>query len=550
MKNQYDIAYFSAEIGISSSLPTYSGGLGVLAGDHIKASGDLGLNMCAVTLLYREGYFKQRVDEDGVQTETYPRFDPYPLLKKLDTKFTMRLRERDVWIEVYRFDYLGKKGHVVPIFFLDTDVEENFKDDRIISNRLYSGDKDHRILQEAILGFGGARLLDDLDQTSIKKFHMNEGHCSFLVLNLLEKYNYDLEKVKSLCHFTTHTPVPAGHDHFSENRVKKLLQGLLPNDLRLPSLVNNGRLHMTELGLYYSLTANGVSRLHGGVAQDQFPWSNIGFITNGVHHSYWMGSSLKRLHDQCIPDWRLNPEELLKIDTISDDLLWNAHQEQKRFLLGYANSQLTKALDADTLTIGFARRAATYKRAQLLFYDLDRLESIGTGKIQIIFSGKAHPNDMEGKDVIRQIVLKSKAMFGKVKIIFLENYNMWLGRLITSGVDVWLNTPLRPNEASGTSGMKAALNGVPNLSIMDGWWAEGCKDGINGWRVGEPDNPDDSTDAEHLYSVLENSVIPTFYHDKKQWVSMMKEVIKTSVDFTAHRMAMEYNQKYYQEKES
>ena len=548
MEQQYDIAYFSAEIGISSSLPTYSGGLGVLAGDHIKASGDIGLNMCAITLLYREGYFKQRIDEEGIQTETYPRFDPYPLLKKLDVRFTLRLRARDVWIQVYRFDYVGHGGHAVPIYFLDTDVEENIKDDRIISQRLYSGNKDHRILQEAILGFGGTKLLDELGQNDIKKYHMNEGHCSFLVLHLLEKFNGDMEKVKSLCHFTTHTPVPAGHDHFAESRVKKLLRGLLPENLKLPSLVQNGRLHMTELGLYFSGTANGVSALHGDVAQDQFPWSNIDFITNGVHHSYWMGSPFKRVYDQYVPEWRANPECLLKIDDIADDVIWNAHQERKQYLLGYANSQVSKALDGDTLTIGFARRAATYKRAQLLFHDMDRLESLGAEKIQVIFSGKAHPKDHEGKEVIRQIVSKSKAMFGKVKIIYLENYNMWLGRMITSGVDVWLNTPLRPNEASGTSGMKATLNGVPNLSVLDGWWAEGCKNGVNGWAVGDPEHPDDDKDADHLYSVLENSVIPTFYNDRNKWISMMKETIKTGVDFTAHRMIMEYNQKFYQEK--
>ena len=548
MEQQYDIAYFSAEIGISSSLPTYSGGLGVLAGDHIKASGDIGLNMCAITLLYREGYFKQRIDEDGIQTETYPRFDPYPLLKKLDVRFILRLRARDVWIQVYRFDYVGHGGHAVPIYFLDTDVEENIKDDRIISQRLYSGNKDHRILQEAILGFGGTKLLDELGQNDIKKYHMNEGHCSFLVLHLLEKFNGDMKKVKSLCHFTTHTPVPAGHDHFSETRVKKLLRGLLPENLELPSLVQNGRFHMTELGLYFSRTANGVSALHGDVAQDQFPWSNIDFITNGVHHSYWMGSPFKRVYDQYVPEWRANPECLLKIDDIADDVIWNAHQERKQYLLGYANSQVSKALDGDTLTIGFARRAATYKRAQLLFHDMERLESLGAEKIQVIFSGKAHPKDAEGKEVIRQIVSKSKAMFGKVKIIYLENYNMWLGRMITSGVDVWLNTPLRPNEASGTSGMKATLNGVPNLSVLDGWWAEGCKNGVNGWTVGDPEHPDDEKDADHLYSVLENSVIPTFYNDRNKWISMMKEAIKTGVHFTAHRMIMEYNQKFYQEK--
>ena len=545
MKNQFEIAYFSAEIGISSSLPTYSGGLGVLAGDHIKAAGDIGINMCAITLLYKEGYFKQRVDEKGIQTETYPRFDPDPLLKKTKIKFTLKLRERNIWVQVYRFDYIGQNGSEIPIYFLDTDVEENLKNDRTISLRLYSGDKDHRILQEAVLGFGGMKLLDSLKQNKIKKYHMNEGHCSFLVLSLYEKFSGNIEVVKSKCHFTTHTPVPAGHDHFSVKRVKNLLSDLIPDELELPSLIQKGRLHMTELGLSFSQSANGVSRLHGKVAQNQFPWTDIGYITNGVHHSYWMSSPLKRIFNKYIPNWKKDPELLLKVDNIPDNELWDAHKKRKIYLLGYANSLLGSALDMNTLTIGFARRSATYKRAQLIFNDLDRLESIGKGKIQIIFSGKAHPNDYDGKMLIHQIIKKSKLMFGKVKIIFLENYNMWLGRIITSGVDVWLNTPLRPNEASGTSGMKATLNGIPNLSVLDGWWDEGCKDTINGWAVGDPKSPDDNKDADHLYSILEDKVIPTFYNDRGKWVYMMKESIKTGIRFTAHRMIKEYDRKYY-----
>ena len=545
MKDKFDIAYFSAEVGISSSLPTYSGGLGVLAGDHIKASGDIGLKMCAITLLYKEGYFKQRVDEEGVQTETYPKFDPHPLLKKLDIKFTLRLRNRDVWIQVYRFDYLGKEGHSVPIYFLDTDCEENFKDDKIITLRLYSGDKDHRILQEAILGFGGMKLLNNLEQDNVKTYHMNEGHCSFLVLDLLDKSKGDIEKVRSKCHFTTHTPVPAGHDHFSYERVKKLLKGLLPENLDLPSLVQNGRFHMTELGLYFSRSANGVSQLHGAIAKDQFKWKNINYITNGVHHSYWMGSPLKRLFDKRLMGWRVNPKLLLGVDEISNDELYNAHLDQKKYLLGYANSQVSKALALDTLTIGFARRAATYKRAQLIFNDMDRLMSIGKGKVQIIFSGKAHPKDDGGKKLIKEIVTSSKFFTGNIKIIYLENYNMWLGRMITSGVDVWLNTPLRPNEASGTSGMKATLNGVPNFSILDGWWAEGCNDKVNGWSIGDPKITNDKADADDLYLTLENNIIPKFYNDKDGWITMMKEAIRTGVAFTAHRMVDEYNKNFY-----
>ncbi len=545
MNKKFDIAYFSAEVGISSSLPTYSGGLGVLAGDHIKASGDMGLGMCAITLLYKEGYFKQRVDEEGLQTETYPKFDPHPLLKKLDIKFTLRLRERDVWIQVYQFDYIGQNGHIIPIYFLDTDCEDNFDDDKIITLRLYSGDKDHRILQEAILGFGGMNLLNELKQDKIKTYHMNEGHCSFLVLDLLDKNKGDIEKVRSLCHFTTHTPVPAGHDHFGYSRVKKLLRGLLPENLELPSLVQNGRFHMTELGLYFSRTANGVSKLHGVVAQDQFEWKNIGHITNGVHHSYWMGSPLKRLFDKRLPEWRTNPEVLGNVDKILDEELYNAHLGQKKYLLGYANSQVSKALALDTLTIGFARRAATYKRAQLIFYDMDRLMDIGRGKIQIIFSGKAHPKDDGGKNLIAEIVKSSKYFKGNIKIIYLENYNMWLGRMITSGVDVWLNTPLRPNEASGTSGMKATLNGIPNFSILDGWWAEGCNNNVNGWAIGDPRITNDKADATDLYNILENKVIPKFYNDKEGWIQMMKASIKTGIDFTAHRMVEEYERNYY-----
>ncbi len=546
MRNNYEIAYFSAEIGISSSLPTYSGGLGVLAGDHLKAAGDVGLNICGITLLYKEGYFKQRVDEKGEQSETYPKFDPNPLLEKTSIEFSLRLRSRDVWINVFKFTYESRSGSKTPIFFLDTDHEKNKKEDRILTLRLYSGDKNHRILQEAILGFGGIKLLEHMNQNSIKKYHMNEGHSSFLVLGLLEKFNNDSDKVKSRCHFTTHTPVPAGHDQFSLDRVKRLLNGLIPHNLQLPSIINQNKLHMTELGLSFSETANGVSKLHGKVAQAQFPWKkDIGYITNGVHHSYWMAGPLKQLYDKFIPDWKENPNALINIDNIPDHNLWQAHLSRKKYLLSYSNSLTGKALDCDTLTIGFARRSATYKRAQLIFHDIEKLKSIGMNNIQIVFSGKAHPNDKDGKKIIKQIIQKSDSLFGKVKIIFLENYNMWLGKLITSGVDLWLNTPLRPNEASGTSGMKASLNGIPNLSILDGWWEEGCRDGINGWAIGNAENSDDQKDAEHLYSTLKNKVIPTFYDNREQWIRMMKESIKTGINFTAHRMILDYKMKYY-----
>ena len=545
MNKQFEIAYFSAEIGISSSIPTYSGGLGVLAGDHIKAAGDAGISMCAITLLYKEGYFKQRIDEEGVQTETYPRFDPDPLIKQMDLNFSIQLRNRKVFIQVFKFEYVADSGDRVPIFFLDTDTDKNIDEDRFITHRLYSGDKDHRILQESVLGFGGIKLLQKLEQNSIKTYHMNEGHCSFLVLSLLRHFKGDADKVKSLCHFTTHTPVPAGHDHFSLDRTKNILNDFIPDDMVLPSIEKSQRLHMTELGLHFSRSANGVSELHGDVAQNQFPWATIGFITNGVHHSYWMGTTFKNIFDKYLPGWRLDPDKLLEIDSVPDQILLEAHLSRKKRLLTYANSQTGKALDMETLTIGFARRSATYKRAQLLFNDLEKLRLLGHKKIQIIYSGKAHPKDTGGKELIRQIVTKAKSLFGSIKIIYLENYDMWLGRLITSGVDVWLNTPLRPNEASGTSGMKATLNGVPNLSILDGWWAEGCDHKVNGWAIGDPNHPDDQKDAEHLYYLLENQIIPMFYDNKKKWIGIMKQAIKTGVRFTAFRMINEYKNQYY-----
>ena len=538
------IAYFSAEIGLSSSLPTYSGGLGVLAGDHIKASADAGIEMLGISLLYKEGYFKQLLDKEGNQKEEYPRFELGDNLSLLPNKFSIKIRGREVWIQAYEYLHTSETGHIIPIYFLDTDIDENISEDRMITLRLYSGDKNHRILQESILGFGGIRFLDAYDFDSIEKFHMNEGHSSFLTLALLEKYNKNEEKVKSMCHFTTHTPVAAGHDNFSTERCSSILNSLMPNDLNLPSIKDN-RLHMTELGLYYSNTANGVSKLHGKVAQDQFPDFDIDYITNGVYHPHWIGDSFAELFDDYFKNWKINPNLLLNVDNIDNEKIISAHMQQKDELINYANLFTENKLSSDVLTIGFARRAAEYKRAGLIFSNIEKLIEIGSGKIQMIFSGKAHPNDIKGKQIIKEVVNNANQLVDEVNIVFLENYNMYLGRLITSGVDLWLNTPIRPNEASGTSGMKAALNGVPNFSVIDGWWAEGCKDNENGWAIGSPDSCNDIADAESLYFKLENQIINTFYNDKIKWIQIMKNSIKTGVDFTAHRMVNDYKDKFY-----
>ena len=538
------IAYFSAEIGISSNLPTYSGGLGVLAGDHIKSAADLGINMIAISLLYKEGYFKQIIDQEGKQKEVYPKFIPEPLLTQLDQIFSIDLNGEEIYIKASIYNHTSINGNKIPIYFLDTDIPENDSETREITLRLYSGDNKHRIFQEAVLGFGGMKLLDVLGENKIVKYHMNEGHCSFLVLDLLKKFNDDVEKVRSKCHFTTHTPVPAGHDQFEFKLVKEILGDLVSKELPLHSMQHN-KFHMTELGLYFSNSANGVSKLHGDVARKQFPWKNIGYVTNGVHHYTWVSNAFMALFNEFFPNWQTKPELLFEIDKVDSNLLWNAHFNAKTDLLHYANSQLSKALDPNILTIGFARRAATYKRAQLIFRDAQRLVELGAGKIQLIFSGKAHPNDKEGKELIHGIIKNAREFEGKIKIIYLENYNMWLGKLITTGVDVWLNTPLRPNEASGTSGMKSALNGIPNLSILDGWWEEGCKNKINGWSIGTSKDADDESDASSLYDILEKEVIPAFYEDKNRWISIMKNSIKTGVDFTSQRMLIDYQKLYY-----
>ena len=542
---QATVAYFSAEIGISPSLHTYSGGLGILAGDHIKAAADLDVDMVAVTLMYKEGYFKQRMDEDGNQTELYPRFEPAPLLEKLPGTVTLPLRGRDVHVQVWKYPFTGIKGRKIDILLLDTDNPANTEEDRNITLRLYSGGKDHRILQEAVLGFGGIRALRQLGYADFSTYHMNEGHCSFLTLELLKEFDGDEEEVRKRCHFTTHTPVAAGHDHFAADRVRRLIGELLPANLNLPSMVLNARVHMTELGLYFSRSANGVSALHGLVAQEQFPNFKIGHVTNGVFHRYWVGKIFREVFDRNLPGWREDPTRLLEIDSVPDEELLFARRGQKKFLLDYANSQTQRALAPDVLTIGFARRAAEYKRARLIFSDKERLVRIAKGKVQFVFAGKAHPRDDRGKEILKDIVTQARELLGDVKIVFLENYNMWLGNLITAGVDVWLNTPLRPNEASGTSGMKATLNGVPNLSILDGWWAEGCEDGVNGWAIGDPDQANDEADADHLYRIIEEQVIPAYYNDKKVWLSYMREAIKTGVEFTGTRMVQDYLKNYY-----
>ncbi|MCF7801433.1 MAG: alpha-glucan family phosphorylase [Candidatus Marinimicrobia bacterium] len=534
------IGYFSAEIGVSPSIPSYSGGLGVLAGDHVKAAADAGLPLVGVTLLYREGYMNQHVDAQGKQSEEYPPFNPSWLLEKLDKKVSFRINSHSIHLELWQYWVEGAGGYKVPILFLDSDLPENAPEYRRLCYRLYAGDNQHRLYQEMAMGLGGMAALKVLGyQKFIQVYHMNEGHTAFLTLDLLKAAGGDVEKVRKQCVFTTHTPVPAGHDEFTYETALPALGDFAPENIR-EFADNHGKLSMTHLALNMSRSVNAVSQLHGEVARKMYPQYQVAYVTNGVHHLSWTSRETQHLFDKQLPGWVQEPEELLKIDQVADEVLWDAHLENKINLLDYSNAMTQKGLSPNLLTIGFARRAATYKRANLLFYDLERLTEVCEGKVQFIFSGKAHPRDEHGKDVIQELYRHIRELNGRVNVVFLENYNMWLGRLITSGVDVWLNTPLRPNEASGTSGMKAALNGVPSLSVLDGWWNEGCRDGENGWAFGEPVVPSDRSDANALYRVLEEQVIPTFYNDQKAWLQIMRESIKTGVNFTAKRMLDDY----------
>ncbi|MEZ4270601.1 MAG: alpha-glucan family phosphorylase [Myxococcota bacterium] len=539
-------AYFSAEIGFSVNVPTYSGGLGVLAGDHLKAAADKGLPLVGVTLMYREGYFRQHLDADGQQTASYPRFIASPRLEQLAETVEIPLEGRILVLGIWRTHLYGcgHSGEHIPILFLDSDRPDNSPEDRQITHRLYGGDQSTRLRQEAVLGFGGLLAVQKL-YPQAKRYHLNEGHCAFLTLGLLRE-GLSVDEIRQRCHFTTHTPVPAGHDVFDYEAAKGMLGGLLPENIT--ELAGEDALSMSELALSLCGTANGVSKLHGEVARKMFPGRDIGHITNGVHHLTWVCDVMAQLFDAHIPGWRDEPRRLASgAVNLPTDALMAAHQTRKTELVTYANAQTALGFAENILTIGFARRAASYKRADLLFRDLERLVKIGEGKLQIIFAGKAHPRDTLGQGVIQRVFEASRQLAGRIRVGYIANYSMWSGALITSGVDVWLNTPKRPREASGTSGMKAVLNGVPNASISDGWWAEGARDGENGWILGDPQrDTDDAEDVASLYRILEERIIPTFYADNREpWANLMRQAIATGADFTAARMVVDYAEKYY-----
>jgi starch phosphorylase len=559
------VAYFSAEFGIHECLPLYSGGLGVLAGDHLKSASDLNLPLVGVGLVYRRGYFHQQIDEEGMQREAYPPIAPLELgFRPAEdplggpVQVCVPLAHRQIQVRVWRAD-IGR----VPLFLLDTDLDENSEEDRFITSHLYGGDRETRIRQEIVLGIGGLRALRALGYNGLETFHLNEGHAAFLCLEAIaevrrphEPLDRDRARAAGEVVFTTHTPVPAGHDAFPPELLTRYLGTYAheclhctPDELlRLGGSFENGPpFSMTELALSVTRAANGVSRRHGEVSRAMFPGRPIDSVTNGVHHLTWAAPASRALYDRCLPGWREDPFRLARSELLPDAELGAAHRTSKARMIDRLNAEHEAGLSPDVLTLGFARRFATYKRAGLLFRDPDRLASLAERGLQLIVAGKAHPQDEAGKRLIQEVIRTGRS--SPVKVVFIPDYDLGLGKLLTAGVDVWLNNPRRPMEASGTSGMKASLNGVPNLSVLDGWWVEGY-DGTNGWAIGEDDGlmapeDEDVQDANSLYELLADRVQPEYYDRQDEWLQRMKRAIAAAPEFTTQRMVAEYARRFY-----
>jgi starch phosphorylase len=529
----------------------------VLAGDTIKSAADLKLPLVAVTLISRKGYFKQSFDDEGWQQESPVEWNPNDLLELLPGKVLVTIENRDVKVQAWMYSVKSPTGGELPVIFLDTDINGNLPDDRKITDHLYGGDSAYRLKQEIVLGMGGARILQTLG-FQIRKYHLNEGHASLLTLELLnqhrrpvedtwdERASWDTRRVQEKCVFTTHTPVEAGHDRFPYDLVERVLGDAVPYEI-LKELAGDHELNMTLLALNLSHYVNGVAKKHGQISQELFPGFEIHAITNGIHPFTWGSPFMMALFDKYLPGWANEPELLVRVDNIPDRDILEAHSGAKAYLFQYINELTGETFSPDILTIGFARRATAYKRANLIFTDPARLKKIGAGKIQLVFSGKAHPHDEQGKKMIREIRHQRDFFGDDLKIVYLPNYNMDVASRMIPGVDLWLNNPLRPLEASGTSGMKAALNGVPNFSVLDGWWIEGHIEGVTGWSIG-PAPVETSTDVNHsdedvedLYKKLEEVIIPLYYNHPEGWVKVMKNAIgKNAYYFNTHVMMRRY----------
>ncbi len=551
--SERSIAYFSMEIALSPMVPTYSGGLGVLAGDTLRSAADTAAPMVAVSLVHRRGYFRQHLDSNGQQTETDVPWSPETVLPSANQTIHIFMNGRNVAIRAWRFDVKGVTGHVIPVFLLDSDVEGNDTWDRHLTDYLYGGDTFYRLCQETILGLGGIHLLHALGCWP-EVHHMNEGHAALLSIGLLEQRlgNFDgrpvstateadFEAVKQQSVFTTHTPVPAGHDQFGLDQMYQVLGHDRASIIERAGALHNGLLNMTYLALRFSRYVNGVAMQHGKVSQNMFPEVTVHSITNGVHAATWLSKPFQRLLDHELPSWRTDNQYFRSVYGIAPKQIMETHHVGKLALMDQVKQRSGESFSPDVLTLGFARRVATYKRAALLFTDPERLTKIAEkiGGLQILYAGKAHPADQGGKALIREVFAAAAHLNSSaLKIVYLENYDWALGAQLTQGVDVWVNTPLRPYEASGTSGMKAALNGVPSLSTLDGWWIEGCAEDVTGWAIDDRDTA--AEEAACLYDKLEERIAP-MYKNPVAWARMQQHCIAMNGSFfNTHRMLAQY----------
>jgi starch phosphorylase len=563
MNKDISIAYFSMEIGLESAIPTYSGGLGVLAGDTLRSAADASIAMAGVTLLSRKGYFRQRLDEEGRQFEEPVNWPIDDYLIPVEAQAFIELEDRRVTVRAWRYDISGISGHVVPVYLLDTDVDSNTDYDRTLTDHLYGGDDYYRLCQEVILGIGGIRILRSLGYRNLQRYHMNEGHSSLLVFELMAELTQQrgdpkstaehIEMIRRQCVFTTHTPVAAGHDRFPLPLASRVLSQCKPFNDCTEEVCFNNELNLTYLALSTSYYINGVAKKHRETSSKMYEGYHIHSITNGVHVYTWTSDAIRELFDRKIPDWREDNSSLRYAISIACDDIWQAHQKTKHRLIEYVNKLCNAGMDQSVMTLGFARRATLYKRPTLIFTDIERLRTIANhcGPLQIIFGGKAHPRDAQGKELIHEIFKIKNILSKDIRIAYLPDYDMEIGRLMTSGVDLWLNTPLPPMEASGTSGMKAAINGVPSLSIPDGWWIEGCIEGVTGWAISNSEQQATdailtTSEADILYSKLENIIIPMYYHNRDAYIDVMRNAIAINGSFfNTDRMISQYVTKAY-----
>jgi starch phosphorylase len=546
------------ELAVRPEMNTYCGGLAFLAGDTARACADLEVPVVFVTLASRLGYLRQEIDGSGQQLERPDRWDPERWCQSLPTTVAVQIEGRSVWVRAWLSVLTGQEGFQIPILLLDTDIDQNTKEDRTLTDSLYGGDDTYRLKQEIVLGLGGLRLLRALG-FDLHRFHMNEGHASLLTLDLLNESRttpaglaprelpYDISAVRQRCVFTTHTPVEAGHDRFDYALFERLYPGEIDLDT-LKSLAGKDFLNLTLLGLNLSGYVNGVSRRHAETTRKMFPGYRIHAVTNGIHVGTWAHPRFAKLYDANFPGWRQQPELLVRALHLKEAEVWDCHQIAKRSLLERIRETSGVALDPEAMTVVFARRMTGYKRPLLLFEDMDRLADVASRhRFQLVFAGKAHPRDNDGKEAIRLIHGAKRQLEGRLSCVFLPNYDMDWAKFLVAGCDVWLQTPLPPMEASGTSGMKAALNGGLNLSPLDGWWAEGCVEGVNGWSLAHTDGDDSNRrDAEALYDQLENVVLPCYYAEAERWRSMMKHAIAhVGSFFSTHRMLQQYATEAY-----